>query len=99
MLPPESLEPEDLLSRNLVEIAPRPTPQRANDLSCGHWHELLLLQKLSQDAFTEKLMLCGCIKIRAELGECSDFSVLSQLQLQSSSNTDNPTFTAGRIPL
>merc|ERR1719330_825654 len=69
MLQPQGLKPKDLLCRNFVKVAPSAAPQRANDLSRGHRHELLLLQKLSENASSEELMLCCSIEIRTELSE------------------------------
>merc|ERR1711870_224278 len=86
VLQPERLEAEDLLLRDLVEVAAGAAPQGANDLAGGHRHKLLLLQKLSQDAASEQLVLCCRIEIGAELGEGSHLAVLSQLQLQGASD-------------
>merc|ERR1712039_834323 len=86
VLQPQGLEAEDLLCRNLVKVAARTAPQRANDFTLGHRHELLLLQELGQNASSEQLVLCGSIEIGTKLGKGSDLTVLSQLELQGSSN-------------
>merc|ERR1712039_251731 len=67
MLQPQGLEAEDLLGRNFVKVAASAAPQRANDLSRGHRHELLLLQELGENASSEELVLCCSIEIRPKL--------------------------------
>merc|ERR1719512_448338 len=86
MLQPQGLKAKDLLCRNFVKVAASAAPQRANDLSRGHRHELLLLQELGQNASSEELMLCCSIEVRAELGKGSHLAVLGQLELQRSGN-------------
>merc|ERR1712113_593778 len=76
MLQPQGLEAKDLLCRNFVKVATSATPQRADDLSSGHRHELLLLQKLSQNASAEELMLRCSIKVGTELSKGCHLTVL-----------------------
>merc|ERR1712232_545221 len=52
MRQPQRFKAKDFLCRHLVEITSCSRPQRSDDLSSGHWHKLLLLQKLSEDAST-----------------------------------------------
>merc|ERR1712060_741399 len=57
MLQPKSLEAEDLLRGDLVQVPTSAAPQGADDLGSGHWHELLLLQELGQNASPKQLVL------------------------------------------
>mmetsp|Transcript_20831 Transcript_20831/g.49387 ORF Transcript_20831/g.49387 Transcript_20831/m.49387 type:complete len:465 (-) Transcript_20831:338-1732(-) len=86
VLQPQGLKAQDLLRGHLVKVAARSCPKRDDDLSRGHRHELLLLQKLCQDAASQQLVLCSCIQIGAELRKGSYLTVLRQLQLQGASH-------------
>mmetsp|Transcript_18180 Transcript_18180/g.42282 ORF Transcript_18180/g.42282 Transcript_18180/m.42282 type:complete len:302 (+) Transcript_18180:32-937(+) len=86
MSEPQCLEAEDLFDSNLVQVPACARPNRHNDLCCRHWDKLLLLQQLRKNAATEKLLLGRSIKVRTELSEGGDLTVLCQLELQCACN-------------
>mmetsp|Transcript_126127 Transcript_126127/g.251898 ORF Transcript_126127/g.251898 Transcript_126127/m.251898 type:complete len:262 (+) Transcript_126127:203-988(+) len=97
MLQPESLEPEDLLDRNLVQVAASAGPQRHNDLSCRHRNKLLLFEEFRQDTSTEQLVLCCSIQVRSKLSKSCHLTILSEFQLQSSRHLFH-SFDLGSTP-
>merc|ERR1712078_67891 len=60
---PKAFEAEDLLLRDLVEVATGAGPQRHDNLRGVHRHELLLLQELCENATAKELVLCGRIQV------------------------------------
>merc|ERR1711918_108006 len=60
--------------------------QDANLLLSWNWHVLLLLEELSELLTSVEELLGSSIKIRTELGEGSDLTILSQLELHGTSN-------------
>merc|ERR1719468_400394 len=75
------LELSDLGGVQFVKESSDTTVDDGNLLTNGHGHVLTLLQKLGQPDTTVKQLLGGSVKVRAELGESSDLTVLGQLQL------------------
>merc|ERR1712226_473902 len=57
-----------------------------NLFSDVHWYILSLFKQLGETHTSVKKLLCGSVKIRTELSEGSDLSVLSQLQLHGTGN-------------
>ena len=66
---------------NLIKISSYTSIKDANLLLSWHWNVLSLLQELSKLFTSVKKLLCGSIKIRSELSESSDLSVLGKIKL------------------
>ena len=77
----ERLELADVLGGDLVEVATGTSVEDADLLLGRHGDVLLLLDDLDELLTTVELLEGGSIEVRAELGEGSDLSVLSELKL------------------
>jgi len=82
----EFFELSNLASLDLIEETSDTSIQDADLFFSDHRHILLLLEQFSKLLASVEQMLSGSIKIRAELGEGSDLSVLGQLKLEGTSN-------------
>ena len=76
------LEPSDFLGLDLVKIATDASEENAGLLLDGHGHVLLLLEELGELLSSVEELLGGSIKIGTELGEGSDLTILSELELE-----------------
>ena len=74
------LESSDVRGWDLVKISIDTSVQDADLLLCGHWDELLLLEHLSEFFSSVQKLLGSGIKIRSELSEGGDLSVLGELK-------------------
>ena len=77
----ELLELANLVGLDLIEVSLDTGVENADLLLGGHWDVLLLLEELSELLTSVEELLGGSIKIRTELGEGSDLSVLSEIEL------------------
>jgi hypothetical protein len=77
---------ENLGNRNGVEDTVNTSVDQGNHLVDGHGRVLLLLEELGKTLTTGKSLLGGSIQIGTELGESGDLTVLSQEELQGTSN-------------
>ena len=82
----EFLEFADFRCLDLVKEATHTCVKDANLLLSDHGHVLLLLKELGELLTSVEEMLGGSVEIGTELGECSDFSVLGQLELERTSD-------------
>ena len=76
------LELGDLGGLDLVEVASDTGVENAGLLLDGHRDVLLLLEELGELLTSVKELLGGGIQIRTELGEGSDLTILSELELE-----------------
>ena len=76
-----SFESINVRSRDLIEISSNTSVEKAYLLFRGHRNVLFLLDELSEFLTSEEKLLGGGIKIRTELGEGSDLSVLGKIEL------------------
>ena len=81
MLKVDLLESANVGRGDLVEVATGTSVEDADLLLRGHGDVLLLLDDLDDLLTTVELLEGGSIEVRAELGEGSDLSVLSELEL------------------
>lgn len=81
-----SLPLEDLADGDVVEDTVDTRVDQRNHLVDGHGGVLLLLEELSQTLTTVEGLLGGSIQIGTELGESSDLTVLSQEELERTSD-------------
>ena len=79
------LEPLDLASLDLVQVATHAGEEDAGLLFDGHGHVLLLLEELSELLTSVEELLGGGIQIGTELSEGGDLTVLGELELQGTS--------------
>jgi len=82
----ELFELTNVGSGQLIEVSTHTGVQNADLLSCGHGHELILLEELGELLSAVELLLGGSIKIGSELGESSDFTILGKLELERTGN-------------
>ena len=75
------LELANVSGGDLVEVTTGTSIENADLLLRGHGNVLLLLDDLDELLTTVELLEGGSIEVRAELGEGSDLSVLSELEL------------------
>jgi len=75
-------ESANLSGEELVEVSVDTTEENADLLGSGHRDELVLLEELSKLFSSVELLLSSSIKIRTELSEGSDLSVLGKLELE-----------------
>jgi hypothetical protein len=80
------LPSENLADGNAVEETVDTGEDERNHVRDSHRRVLLLLEELGQTLTTREGLLGGGIKIGTELSESSDFTVLSQEQLQGTSD-------------
>jgi len=90
-LAPDSVEVHNLKLRDLgglelVKEAIDTSEEHASLLFNGHWHVLLLLEELSELLTSVEKLLGGGIKIRTELGESGDLTILGELELKGTSD-------------
>jgi len=71
-------EGEDLVDRNIVEVAAVDREQRNAHLGHGQRRVLGLLHQFGHAATALELLLGGIVKIGGELGEGREFAVLRQ---------------------
>lgn len=81
-----SLPLEDLVHRHVVEDTVDTRVDQRNHLVDGHGGVLLLLEELSQTLTTVEGLLGGSIQIGTELGEGGNLTVLSQEELERTSD-------------
>ncbi len=81
-----SLPLENLFNRDVVEETVDTSENEGNHVRNSHGGVLLLLKKLSETLTTVEGLLGGGIKIGTELSEGSNLTVLSQEELQGTSN-------------
>lgn len=86
VLDEELLECTKFLSLDLVEVSLNTGEEGSNLLLSGHGNVLLLLEELSELLTSVEELLGGSIEIRTELGESGNLSVLSELELERTSN-------------
>ena len=77
---------EDLVDGDVVEDTVDTGVDQRNHLVDGHRRVLLLLEELGQTLTTAESLLGGGIQIGTELGEGSDLTVLSQEELERTSD-------------
>merc|ERR1712088_551365 len=80
------LELGDLGRVNFVQESPDTAIDDGHLVLNGHGDVLALLEQLSQSDTSVEELLSGRVKIRPELGESCDLSVLSQLELHRASH-------------
>lgn len=80
------LPSEDLVDGDTVEVTVDTGKDERNHLRHSHGRVLLLLEELGQTLTTSEGLLGGGIEIGTELSESSNFTVLSQEQLQGTSD-------------
>jgi hypothetical protein len=80
------LPSEDLVDGDTVEVTVDTGEDERNHIRDSHGRVLLLLEELGQTLTTSEGLLGGGIEIGTELSESSDFTVLSQEQLQGTSD-------------
>ena len=90
------LELRDFRGLELVEETSDTSVQNADLLLSGDGNVLLLLEELGKLLTSVEELLCSGIKIRTELGESGDFSVLSQLELHGTSDLFHGLDLSGR---
>lgn len=82
MFEEHSFEFSNFTSLDFIQVS----PYACLDDTClqfwAHRLVLFLLQQLSQLATSVQLLLCGCIQVGAELGECCHLSLLRQFQFE-----------------
>jgi len=79
------LKLSDLAGLDLVEVATDTSVENTSLLLNGHGHVLLLLKELGELLTSVEELLGGGIEIRAELSEGGDLTVLSELELEGTS--------------
>jgi len=80
------LELRDLRGLDLVEVASDSSEDDTNLVLSFHGNVLLLLEELGEFLSSVEQVLGGSVEVGTELGEGSDFSVLSELELEGSSD-------------
>lgn len=96
VLDEELLELTKFLGLNLVEESLNTGEEGGNLLFSGHGDVLLLLEELSELLTSVKELLGSGIEIRTELGESSNLSVLSELELERTGNLSHGLDLSGR---
>ena len=81
-----SLPSKDLVDRDVVKKTVDTSEDEGHHLVHGHGRVLLLLQELGETFTTVEGLLGSSIQIRTELGEGGNLTVLSQEELQGTSN-------------
>lgn len=77
---------QDLVDWNTVEKAVHTSKDKRNHLVDSHGLVLFLLEQFGETFTTAESLLGSSVQIRAELGEGSNLTVLSQEELQATSN-------------
>lgn len=77
---------EDLVDGDVVEVTVDTSEDEGNHLVDSHGLVLLLLEELGETLTTVQGLLGGSVKVRAELGEGSNLTVLGQEELQGTSD-------------
>ena len=90
------LELANFVGLDLIEVTLDTGVKDANLLLGGHWHELLLLEELSELLTSVEELLGSGIKIGTELSEGSNLSVLGELQLHGTGNLLHGLNLSGR---